>query len=59
MTAIAQQPDSQKIIYAQPPLLERFTRPFVVFLRALGRNRAGMIGFIGLVIYAVWIFIGP
>jgi peptide/nickel transport system permease protein len=30
-----------------------------VFFRALRRDPAGMIGFIGLVIYAVWIFIGP
>ncbi len=59
MTTLAQQPNSQEVIYAEPSLIERFTRPFVVFLRALGRNRAGMIGFIGLVIYAVWIFIGP
>jgi peptide/nickel transport system permease protein len=30
-----------------------------VFFRALRRNRAGMFGFIGLVIYAVWILIAP
>ncbi len=63
MTAIAQQPNanpnSDKVIYAQPSFLERLTAPFVVFLRGLSRNRAGMIGFIGLVIYAVWIFIAP
>ena len=59
MTTITQPPEAQEVIYAQTPLIERFTRPFVVFLRALGRNRAGMIGFIGLVIYAIWIFIGP
>ncbi len=59
MTTITQPPEAQEVIYDQPSLLERFATPFAVFLRALGRNRAGMIGFIGLVIYAVWIFIGP
>ena len=59
MTTSRSSRNSQEVIYAEPSLIERFTRPFVVFLRALGRNRAGMIGFIGLVIYAVWIFIGP
>ncbi len=55
MTAIAK----PEIIYEQPSLLEKITRPIAIFLRALGRNRAGLVGFIGLVIYAVWIFIGP
>lgn len=59
MTTIAQQPNSNEVIYAQQSIIERLTAPFVVFLRGLSRNRAGMIGFIGLVFYAVWIFIGP
>ncbi len=59
MTTVTQQPDANEVVYAQTPLIERFTAPLAVFIRALSRNRAGMIGFIGLVIYAVWIFIGP
>ncbi len=55
MTAITQ----TDVIFENPPLLERFTRPFAIFFRGLARNRAGMIGFIGLVIYAIWIFIAP
>ncbi len=55
MTAIT--PDA--IVFEQSSLLEKITRPFALFFRGLSHNRAGMIGFIGLVIYAVWIFIGP
>src|SRR5262245_16943080 len=50
---------SDTLVYARPSPLEKFTRSFGVFFRGLSRNRAGMIGFIGLLIYAVWIFIGP
>src|SRR5579871_996024 len=55
MTAIT--PD--QVVIEQPSFLERFTRPLGLFFRGLSRNRAGMIGFIGLVIYAVWVLIGP
>lgn len=58
MTAVAQQP--QPAPQARSTSIgERLTSPFAVFFRALGRNRAGMVGFIGLVIYAIWIFILP
>lgn len=40
-------------------LLEKLVQPFTVFFRALGRNRAGMFGFIGLVIYAIWVLVLP
>jgi len=39
--------------------LDQSRMSITVFFRALRRNRAGMIGFIGLVIYAVWILIAP
>lgn len=43
----------------RPQLLDSFLTSVTVFFRALRRDHAGMIGFIGLVIYAVWILIGP
>lgn len=55
MTAIT--PD--QLALEQPSLLEKIVQPFSIFFLALSRNRAGLVGFIGLVIYAVWIFIGP
>ncbi len=55
MTAIVK----PEVIYRRPSLLEKLSSPLFVFARALGRNRSGMIGFIGLVIYAVWVLIGP
>jgi len=55
MTAIAQ----EETVYQQPSLLEKLLQPFRIFFRAISHNRAGMIGFIGLVLYAVWIFILP
>lgn len=58
MTAVAQ-PNPHEIPFEQQSLFTRLMRPFVIFLRALGRNRAGMVGFIGLVIYAIWIFVAP
>jgi peptide/nickel transport system permease protein len=57
MTTLAQpQPSPQA---QRDSLLGKVASPFAVFFRALGRNRAGMVGFIGLMIYAVWIFILP
>lgn len=56
MSAITQPPDAA---YVPPPARERKPHPLAVFLRALNRNRAGAVGFIGLVFYAIWIFIGP
>lgn len=44
---------------SRPQFLDNLFGSITIFLRALHRNRAGMIGFIGLVIYAVWILIGP
>lgn len=55
MTAIAQ----EETEYKQTSLLEKLLQPFRIFFRAVSHNRAGMIGFIGLVFYAVWIFILP
>jgi ABC-type dipeptide/oligopeptide/nickel transport system permease subunit len=55
MTAIAQASE----IPARQPFTERFFHPIAIFFRALRRNRAGLIGFIGLVAYALWIFIAP
>lgn len=55
MTTIAQ----EETEYKQPSLLEKLLQPFRIFFRAVSHNRAGMIGFIGLVFYAVWIFILP
>ncbi len=56
MTAIT--PD-QVVVAPRSSRASRITRPLMIFLRGLRRNRAGMIGFIGLVIYAVWVLIGP
>ena len=56
MTAVAQPPEAA---YVRPPARQRITGPLTVFLRALNRNRAGAVGFVGLVFYAIWIFIGP
>ncbi len=55
----AMQPPSEIIQGRRRPFLPKATGTLAVFLRALGRNRTGAIGFIGLVIYAVWIFIAP
>ena len=55
MTTIAQ----EETEYEQTSLLEKLLQPFRIFFRAVSHNRAGMIGFIGLVFYAVWIFILP
>lgn len=44
---------------SRPVLLDNLLTTLSVFFRALGRNRAGLLGFIGLVIYAVWVLIGP
>jgi peptide/nickel transport system permease protein len=44
---------------SRPQFLDNLFGSITIFFRALHRNRAGMIGFIGLVIYAVWILIGP
>jgi peptide/nickel transport system permease protein len=55
MTAIT--PD--QIIPERRSRLDSLTRPISILFLALSRNRAGMVGFIGLVIYAVWIFIAP
>jgi peptide/nickel transport system permease protein len=43
----------------RPQFLDTLIISLTVFFRALRRDRAGMIGFIGLVIYAVWILLGP
>jgi peptide/nickel transport system permease protein len=55
MTAIT----TDQVVFKRPVWHQRFTRPLTIFFRGLGRNRAGLIGFIGLVIYAVWVLIGP
>jgi peptide/nickel transport system permease protein len=44
---------------SNPVLLEGARSAVSVFFRALRRNRAGMIGFIGLVVYAIWVLILP
>lgn len=43
----------------RPQFLDNILASLTIFFRALRRNRAGMFGFIGLVIYAIWILIGP
>lgn len=43
----------------RPQFVENLRASLLVFFRALRRNRAGMVGFIGLLIYAVWVLIGP
>jgi len=55
MTAIT----SGEIVFARPSLRDKITRPLTIFFRSLRHNRAGLIGFIGLVIYAIWVLIGP
>lgn len=40
-------------------LRDKILIPLGVFLRALQRNRAGMVGFIGLVFYALLVTVGP
>ncbi|MEP7290223.1 MAG: ABC transporter permease subunit [Chloroflexota bacterium] len=60
MTAITQQPQPQpEVVLVPATTRQKITRPLSIFVRALSRNRAGAIGFIGLVIYAIWIFIAP
>ena len=49
----------QKIPRPRPRFFDNLFSLIDVFFRALRRNRGGMIGFIGLVIYAVWVLIGP
>jgi peptide/nickel transport system permease protein len=44
---------------SRPPFIDNLLSTIALFFRALRRNTAGMIGFIGLVIYAVWVLIGP
>jgi len=39
--------------------LDHLSSSLALFFRALLRNSAGMIGFVGLVIYAIWILLGP
>lgn len=56
MSAITQPPEAASV---RAPARERTSHPLTVFLRALNHNRAGAVGFIGLVFYAIWIFIGP
>jgi len=43
----------------RPQFIDNLISSLAVFFLALRRNRAGMFGFIGLVIYAVWVLIGP
>jgi peptide/nickel transport system permease protein len=43
----------------RPHFLDNLIASGTVFVRALRRNRAGMVGFLGLLIYVVWIVIGP
>ena len=50
---------SQRMQRTRPHFLDNLFSSIDVFFRALRRNRGGMIGFIGLVIYAVWVLIGP
>jgi peptide/nickel transport system permease protein len=44
---------------SRPQFLENFVSSIAIFFRALRRSTAGTIGFIGLVIYAVWVLLGP
>jgi peptide/nickel transport system permease protein len=48
-----------EVIYARPPLVQRLTRPVIIFFRALRRNRIGFAGFLGLLGYALLITVGP
>lgn len=43
----------------RPQFIDNLISSLAVFFLALRRNRAGMFGFIGLVIYAIWVLIGP
>lgn len=44
---------------SRPVFLDGTRNTIAVFFRALGRSRAGMVGFVGLAIYAVWVLILP
>lgn len=58
--ATASQTQTLSVAGVEPPSRwEKLSAPFIVFFRALARNRAGMFGFIGLVIYAIWILVLP
>jgi peptide/nickel transport system permease protein len=47
------------LMLKRPAAFEHLQNSIVVFFRALRRNRAGMVGFIGLVIYALWVLVLP
>lgn len=55
MTATTYEPPRQR----RPQFLDGLFASLGIFGLALRRNRAGMVGFIGLMIYAVWVLIGP
>lgn len=55
MTATTYEPTRQR----SPHFFDSLFASLGIFGLALRRNRAGMVGFIGLMIYAVWVIIGP
>src|SRR3954466_2661556 len=55
MSAIAQ----PQVVYKRASFLDKVTYPIGIFFKGLRRNKAGMIGFVGLGVYAIWLLIRP